>query len=196
MTIEYFIVYGGVISPSNRLTSEDYMKSAITNNIINSLIRSEKIYEIGCLNKNIDDALGNEKKSKAKIGILIRRVMDNYMKSLIYEKILNVNYKFSDIGNLADLIRRRSQRDNQSGLATNIDTQDMSKGCFEQLLSLFRQIGIIEDLFLQHSYESCFITPYLRYGLCEEICNQIDSEIRLETNEKYDTTLALDNLKG
>jgi len=212
VTIEDFIVYGGIIAPNERLIPEEYMKSAITSNIINSLIRSEKIYEIGCLNKDIDDVIEDERRLKLKLGILIRRVMDNYMKFLIYAKILNANYKFSDVGNLADLIRQRSQRDSQLELVINIDkkkynriienytgsinTQDISKKCFDQLLSLFKQIGIIEDLFLQHSYESCFITPYLKYGLCEEICHQIDRDIQKETNGLYSANLALDNLRG
>lgn len=209
MTIEDFIVYGGIIAPGNRLTPEDYMKSAITDNIINSLIRSEKIYELGYLNKDIDNAIGDEKRLKLKLGILIRRVIDNYMKFLVYAKILNTNYKFSDVGNLADLIRQRSQRDKQiinidkkkynqiiRDMTGNINTDDIPKNCFNQIIDIFKQIGIIEDLFLQHSYESCFITPYLRYGLCEEICRQIDRDIQQETNGLYGTALALNNLRG
>lgn len=212
MNIEEFIMYGGVLARTNRLTPEEYMKSAITNNIINSLIRSEKIYEIGYTNKEIDDIIEDEKRLKLKLGILIRRVIDNYMKLLVYAKILKVNYKFSDIGNLADLIRQRSQRESENGEVINIDknkynkivkdklgvidNNDISKECFEQFIKIFKQIGIIEDLFLQHSYESCFITNYLRYGLCEEICKQIDSDVTIETDRKYSVQLALDNLKG
>ena len=49
---------------------------------------------------------------------------------------------------------------------------------------------------MQHAQESCFVTNYLRYGLCEEILSQIERDISIETNNRYDVSLASNNLKG
>lgn len=217
-SLDHFIKYGGIILDTfeNKITPKEYMNTAITSNIINSLIKSDKIFDIEYTDKKLESASDNIKYARRRLVVLIKRVLDNYLKWLIYSKIVNARYKYSDVGNLADLIKQRSQRDLESHESMSdiiniskdkyykilneklgsIDSKDISKECFEEFLNIFKQIGIIEDLHLDGRYESCFVTNYLRYGLCEEIVNQIDNEIKLETNGRYSAELALDNLKG
>ena len=111
-SIEHFTQYGGIImNPDNKkISPKEYMKTAITDNIVNSLIRSDKLYEIGYLDKKVDRAIGDEKALKLRLTTLIKRVVDNYMKLLIYKDIVKCNYRFSDIGNLAQLIREVRER--------------------------------------------------------------------------------------
>lgn len=218
-SLEQFIQYGGIIreSGNEKMTPKDYMKTAVTNNISNSLIRSDKLYEIGYIEPNINKVIDNpnEKAILSRLSTLIRITVDRYLKALIYNDITKTPYRFSDIGNLADLIRQRTTRDNvldDSLEIVNIDSKkyygilaevignvkrnEMSEETFKMFIDILKQIGLIEDIYLQHHTESCFVTNYLRYGLCEEILAEIEETVKLETNGRYDTDLASDNLKG
>ena len=216
-SLEHFIQYGGIIiEPQNKkMTPEEYMKTAVTNNIVKSLMKSYKIYEIGYLDKRIDDIISNGGALKYRLETLVKRVIDSYMKVLLYSNIVRSNYKYFDVGNLSQLIRQRSERDYLSDDLLDIinidkkkyykileeklgtlNTDDMTEECFKEFISILKQIGVIEDIYLQHAKESCFITNYLRYGLCEEILNQIEDAIKIETSGRYGVNLASDNLKG
>lgn len=216
-SLEHFIQYGGIIiEPQNKkMTPEEYMKTAVTNNIVKSLMKSDKIYEIGYLDKRIDDIISNGGALKYRLETLVKRVIDSYMKVLLYSNIVRSNYKYFDVGNLSQLIRQRSERDYLSDDLLDIinidkkkyykileeklgtlNTDDMTEECFKEFISILKQIGVIEDIYLQHAKESCFITNYLRYGLCEEILNQIEDAIKIETSGRYGVNLASDNLKG
>ena len=218
-SLEQFIQYGGIIreSGNEKMTPKDYMRTAVTNNISNSLLRSDKLYEIGYIEPNINNVIDNpnEKVILSRLSTLIRITVDRYLKALIYNDITKTPYRFSDIGNLADLIRQRTTRDNaldDSLEIVNIDSKkyygilaevignvkrnEISEETFKMFIDILKQIGLIEDIYLQHHTESCFVTNYLRYGLCEEILAEIEEAVKLETNGRYDTDLASDNLKG
>lgn len=213
--IEYFIQNGGIINENTKMTPQEYMKTAVTDNIVESLLKSEKIYELAYINKDIKAALDNKKQLKQTLIVLIKRIIDSYMRILFYNKITKENYKFSDVGNLADLIRQRSERDNYEDTMLSIiqipekkyqemlqnfigkiSNQDISEKFFNEILIILKQIGLIEDIYLNNAHESCFITNYLRYGLCEEILYELSDTVTTDTQGRYNISLASDNLKG
>ena len=220
MSIETFITHGGIIidEKKNKITPEEYMKTAVRDNIVNSLIRSNKLYEMGYIHKPLQKSIDNEdnKDIKRILNSLVIRVIDQYMKYIVYSKVITDGvYKFSDIGNLSELIRQYSTREHNINdefdiitidndkyyniLKNNLGSigkSDISPECFNEIMDIFRQIGIIEDIYFQGKQNSLFITNYLRYGLCEKIVNSINNDIIAETNSRYDTTLIERHLKG
>lgn len=217
--IEKFIQFGGIIiePQDEKITPQEYMRTAVTNNIVNSLIRSERLYDIGYLVPEIDQAIRSENEIyiRRKLSTLIKIVIDSYVKVLMYNKIVKKPYRFSDIGNIADLIRQRSERDNTADALLNIiridrkkyynilekvlgsvSKEEIPENTFRAILDILNQIGLIENIYLQQETESCFVTNYLRYGLCDEIVREIGEEILHETNNRYSASLIYDNLKG
>ena len=219
MNLDEFIMHGGIIrdKAEKPMKPRDYMKTAIVDNIINSLMKSDKLYDIGYLDPEIDLLIDKKdvKKLEHRLSVLIKRVIDQYLKLLMLNKITREPYKYSDIGNLSDLIRQRSQRENEKNeeLAVisldkskyyeiiarvfgELDRQRFNKEIFQELIKILKQIGVIEDIQLQSETVSCFITNYIRFGLCDEIMKQIDDEVRKETGDRYTRGLADENLKG
>lgn len=219
MSLDEFITHGGIIRDKKDKIMEprEYMETAIVDNIINSLMKSDKLYDIGYLDSEID-LLIDEKKTKKieqRLSVLIKRIIDQYLKILMFNKITKSNYKYSDIGNLSDLIRQRSQREHEEddSLAVinldknkyydiiakvfrELDVQKLNKEIFHAFIKILKQMGVIEDIQLQNETVSCFITNYIRFGLCDEIMKEIDEEVRKETGDRYARALADENLKG
>lgn len=220
MSIETFITHGGIIidKEKNKITPEEYMKTAVRDNIVNSLMRSNRLYDMGYFYKPLQESIDkdNDKDIRRILNKLVMIVIDQYMRYVVYNNVISDGtYRFSDIGNLSDLIRQRSTREHNSNEeldVINIDKNkyynileknlgsigksDISQECFDEIMSIFRQIGIIEDIYFQGKQNSLLITNYLRYGLCEKIINSINNDIIAETNSRYDATLVKEHLKG
>lgn len=219
LSMDKFIEYGGIIIGDNesKITPREYMKTAIVDNVVNSILKSNKLYDIGYLDKEIDAMINDadKKRISQRLSATIHRVIDQYMKTLIYNNITRTPYKFSDVGNLADIIRQRSQREHiQDGLLSEInidkkayygileknlgDIKDtrMNAEIFKAFIDILKQLGVIEDIYLQGTTVSCFITNYIRYGLCDEIITQIAEDIKKETQDRFSSDLAVDVLKG
>lgn len=63
MSIEKFITYGGIIvdETKNKITPEEYMKTAVRDNIVNSLMKSNRLYDMGYLYKPLQKSIGEDK---------------------------------------------------------------------------------------------------------------------------------------
>lgn len=219
MSLERFITHGGIIidEKKNKITPEEYMKTAVRDNIVNSLIRSNRLYDMSYFHRPLQESIDkdNDKDIKRILNRLVMIVIDQYMRYVVYNNVITDGaYKFSDIGNLSDIIRKRSTREHNSNEELDIITidngkyynileknlgsigrTDISQECFAEIMSIFKQIGIIEDIYFQGKQNTLFITNYLRYGLCEKIVNSINNDIIAETNSRYDATLVERHLK-
>ncbi len=217
-TLDEFIQFGGIMFNQNdNKTPREYMETAVVDNIVTSVIRSNKLYDIGYLDETTDRLIekNDVKRLKHRLSTLIKIVIDQYMKVLIYNKITGRPYKFSDIGNLADIIRQRSSREHkidetlseiridkkkyynilENALGT-IAKERLNSKIFKEFIDILKQVGVIEDIYLQGASLSCVVTSYLRYGLCDEIVNVIEDAIREETDSRYSAYLANEVLRG
>lgn len=199
-TLEEFIQTGGIIrSPNSSFTAEEYLKTSVIDNITTSLIRSEEL----------------ELKDKQKTGVLIRGLIDTYMKEMIYNKVVKSNYKYSDIGTLVNKIQALNIEDS---ILTNIynetsinkrslynivyetlgtlSKQDISEVDFNKLLSILKELNIITDVKLTYTPESLFVSHYLRWNLCKEIVESISEEVSRQTGNRYTADIAFDILRG
>ena len=218
ITLDEFIQFGGIMfNQSDNKTPREYMQTAVVDNIVTSVIRSNKLYDIGYLDEKTDGFIEKNdiKRLKHRLSTLVKIVIDQYMKVLIYNKITGRPYKFSDIGNLADIIRQRSNKEHkidealseiridkrkyyeilQSALGT-IEKEKLNSKIFKEFIDILKQIGVIEDIYLQGTSLSCVVTSYLRYGLCDEIVSVIEDAIQEETGHRYSAYLANEVLKG
>lgn len=112
-SIEEFIKYGGIIrGVGENFTPYEYMDTAVTNNIVKSLVKSDRLYELAANDPEFESIISlDAKRRDAKIATLIRQTIDRFMSSLIYEYVVKENYRYSYIGNLTDVIRQRSNRE-------------------------------------------------------------------------------------
>lgn len=199
-TLEGFIQTGGIIKSSkSNFTAEEYLKTSVIDNITTYLIRSEEL----------------ELKDRQKTGVLIRNLIDTYMKEILYTKVLKPNYKYSDIGTLMNKIQALNIDDsittgiynetsiNKENLYkivystfNTINKSDISPESFNKILSIFKELGIIADIKLMNTVESLFVSHYLRWNLCKEIVSSISEEVSKQTGNRYTADIAFDILKG
>ena len=225
ISLERFMERGGILTGREelQLSPDEYMETAVIDNIVNSLVRSEKLYDIGYLDDKIDKLIdtNNGRKLKLELANLIKLVIDQYLKRLLYKELVkdlrkNESYKYSDIGNLKDIMNKRSIRehniDNSVIVIPNnkkdtkyydfiqkefgsIDNERVSPEIYDKLTNILKEIGLIEDIQLQGETKFCFVTPYLRFGLCEKLMNKLEEGYSKEF-ERYGTGIAGEALKG
>ena len=215
--LDAFIKYGGVINfdeDGKQMTPSDYMETAIVNNIVQSIFKSEKKYE---LLQTIPESMQkgkSDRELKAAVARLIRITIDNYMKALVVGKLANKEvYRFSDIGKLASVIRQRSEQEHlfdEELDVINIDakayyrllseylgeSKDVPEDTFRAVIKILEDIKIKQDITFDDGNVSVFIPNYLRYGLCDEIIRVIGDRIREETGMRYRAELAGEVLMG
>ena len=215
--LDSFIKYGGVIDfdeDGKQMTPSDYMETAIVNNIVQSIFKSDKKYD---LLLTIPESMKRgkcDRELKAVVAGLIRITIDNYMKTLVVGKLANREaYRFSDIGKLASVIRQRSEQENlidEELDVINLDaksyyrllseylgeSKDVPEDTFQAVIKILEDIMIKQDIELDDGKVSVFIPNYLRYGLCDEIIKIIGDRIREETGKRYRADLAGEILMG
>lgn len=215
--LDSFIKYGGIINfdeGEGKMSPSDYMETAIVNNIVQSLFKSDKKYDLLLTLPDSVKKGKTDKELKATVAKLIRITMDNYMKALVVGKLANKEiYRFSDIGKLANIIRQRSEQEYQldEELDTiNIDvksyyrllaeylgeSKDIPEETFYEIIRILEDIRLKQDIALTHSKISVFIPNYLRYGLCDEIVQVIGDRIEEETSKRFRADLAGEILMG
>lgn len=189
--LDTFIKYGGVINfdeDGKKMTPADYMETAVVQNIVQSIFRSDKKYELLMTLPEELKTGKTDKELKAVIARLIRMTLDRYMKLMVFGGLADKKiYRFSDVGNLADVIRQRSEKEH---------LEDIPEETFRMIVKIFEEIGIKQEIYLEEGAVSVFIPNYLRYGLCDRIMRTIGERVREETNRRYDAALAGENLMG
>lgn len=215
--IDTFIKYGGVINFDEdeiKMTPSDYMETAVVQNIVKSIFRSERKYDLLFTMPEELKSGKSEEELKALTASLIRITIDNYMKALVVGKLANKPvYRFSDIGKLSKVIRQRSEQENLQDEALEIISLDtkhyykilaeylgnskhVPEETFQQIIKILEEISVKQDIYLEAGSISVFIPNYLRYGLCDHIIKIIAQEIREETGTRYDAELAGEILMG
>lgn len=219
MDMDSFIQYGGIINldgegQDKKMTPAEYMDTAIVQNIVNSIFKSERRYE---LLETLPSQL-REGKSKellrSVIASQVRIAIDNYMKVLVVGKLANKPvYRYSDVSKLANVIRLRSEQEqelDESLEVLNIDkhhyfhilaeylgnSEYISENTFRKIIDILEDIQIKQDIMLEQERVSIFIPNYLRYGLCDQIMQRIGELVQEETNARYDVRLAGEILSG
>lgn len=225
ISLEEFMERGGILIGREelQLSPDEYMETAVIDNIVNSLVRSERLYDIGYLDAEIDKLIdeNNNRKLKFELANLIKLVIDQYMKRLLYKELVkdlrrNDSYRYSDIGNLKDIMNKRSIREHNTDSSVivipndkkdtryydfiqkefgSIDNERVSREVYDKLTSILKEIGLIEDIQLQGETKFCFVTPYLRFGLCEKLMKKLEEGYSKEF-ERYGTAIAGEALKG
>ncbi|MDO5406781.1 MAG: AAA family ATPase [Eubacteriales bacterium] len=215
--LDTFLQYGGVINfeeSSELLSPADYMDTAIVQNIVKSIFKSDRRYE---LLMTVPDSMKqgkSEKELQAMVSNLIRITVDTHMKKLVVENLANKSfYKFSDVGRIASAIRSHSEQEALANEALDIinldkktyyriladyigNSEQIPKETFQAIIRILEEIGIKQDIFRGNDTVSVFIPNYLRYGLCDQIMQAIGDKIREETNQRYDADLAGEILMG
>lgn len=215
--LDSFIKYGGVINfdeDGKQMSLSAYMEAAVVNNIVQSLFKSDKKYD---LLMTLPDSMKrgkNDEELKLTVANLIRITLDNYMKALVVGRLAHrESYRFSDIGKLASVIRQRSKLGcltDETLDVMNLDVNDyyqilseflgaskeVPEDTFLAIIKIFEDIGLKQDIALDNGTVSVFIPNYLRYGLCDEIIKIISDNIREETSERYHADLAGEVLMG
>ncbi len=215
--LDTFIKYGGIINfdeDGRKMSPYDYMETAIVQNIVQSIFKSDKKYELLLTLPDSTKESKTEKELKALVTKQIRLVLDKYMKLMVYGTLANKKtYRFSDIGNLSDVIRQRSEQEHivdesleilnldkrtyYKILANNVgNSEEVSEETFKILGKIFDEIGIKKEIFLDDGTITVFIPNYLRYGLCDMIMKLVGQQVREETNSRYDSELAGEILMG
>lgn len=219
MDIDEFIQYGGIINldgneEDQKKTPAEYMEAAIVQNIVRSIFKSERKYD---LLETIPDTVKKgktEEQLRALIASLVRISIDNYMRILVVGKLANkLMHRYSDVAKLANIIRSRSEKESvldENLEIINIDKQhyyeilakylgnseQVPNETFREIVKILEDIQIKQDIILEDGIVSVFIPNYLRYGLCDEIMKTIGELVREETNQRYDAGLAGEILKG
>lgn len=214
--LDTFIQYGGVINfeeDDKKVSPSDYMETAVVQNIVQSIFKSDKKYELLMTLPDAMRAGKLEKELKAVIARLIRITLDKYMKLMVFGGLADKKvYRFSDVGNLVDMIRQRSEQEHLEEESLDILNLDKKKfyrilaetlgnsehvpeETFRMIIKIFEEIGIKKEIYLEEGTVSVFIPNYLRYGLCDRIMKMIGERVREETNRRYDAELAGENLK-
>lgn len=219
MDMDDFIQYGGIINlqgedQDRSMTPAEYMDTAIVQNIVNSIFKSERKYELlETLPWKVKEGKGEEA-LKAVIASQVRIAVDNYMKVLVVGKLANKPvYRYSDVSKLANIIRMRSEQEqvlDESLEVLNIDkhhyfeilaeylgnSEQISEETFRKIIDILEDIQIKQDIILGKERISIFIPNYLRYGLCDQIMQRIGEFVQEETNKRYDAKLAGEILHG
>ncbi|MDO5407457.1 MAG: AAA family ATPase [Eubacteriales bacterium] len=215
--IDTFIKYGGVINfdeDEKKMTPSDYMETAVVQNIVKSIFKSEKKYDLLLTLPEKLKKGKSEEESKAIIASLIRITIDNYMKALVVGKLINKPvYKFSDIGKLSNVIRQRSEQENVQDEMLDVinldskhyyqvladylgNSKQVPIETFQNIIKILEEISVKQDIYLEDGNVSVFVPNYLRYGLCDRIIKIIAEEVREETGARYDAALAGEILMG
>ena len=210
--IEKFIQYGGLIKGNDDLnyTPEEYMRTAIANNIAYALTNSNEIY-----NYKEDYDENNKQRMQAVLVSLVTRMIDQYMHQIVYNRVVKSNYKYSDVGKLADSIREKSLRDSVASELyeqINIDKdkyyallleewsgvskESIDDETFRRIFDILKKILVITNVHFKNDVVSVFTSHYLRYGLCEAIVSKITDSVAEETNDKYPAGMAGEIVKG
>ncbi|GEM_PF-2127436 len=219
MDMDRFIQYGGIINldgedQDRKMTPAEYMDTAIVQNIVNSIFKSERKYELlETLPSQLKEGK-SEASLKAVVASQIRIAIDNYMKVLVVGRLSNKPvYRYSDVSKLANVIRMRSEQEqmlDESLEVLNVDkrhyfnilaeylgnSEHVSENTFRKVIDILEDIQIKQDIVLEQERVSIFIPNYLRYGLCDQIMQRIGEMIREETHARYDATLAGEILSG
>lgn len=182
--IEEFIEYGGIIrGDKEKYTPDEYLETAVTSNIVRSLVKSDRLYELAANDPEFDRIVSMEPKRRdAKLGSLIKQTIDRFMNTLVYESIPRI-----DRNTYYDLVLERLE---------TIGRGEISDKTFDAIIKVLKDIRLIEDINISGMIESCFVSYYLRYGLCTEIINTVNDRIMQDTNERYSADLTSDVLKG
>lgn len=209
--IEKFIQYGGIIKGSKDLnyTPEQYMKTAIANNIAYALVNSNEIYSY-----KIDYDKTDKKQMHMMLVSLVTRMIDQYMHQIVYNKVIKGNYKYADIDKLEANIRKKTLSDSivsEIYEQINIDAdkyyailleewKGVSKDTldavtFKHILDILKELLVITDVYFKNDIASIFTSHYLRYGLCEAIVEEIKEGIAEEISNKYPASIATDIIK-
>lgn len=215
--LDSFIKYGGIINfdeDGKRMSPSDYMETAVVNNIVQSMFKSDKKYDLILTLPDSVKSGKSEKELQAVVARLIRITLDHYMKVLVVGKLANKEvYRFSDIGKLAGVIRQRSEQEHQldEGLdIINLDakayyriladylgeSKEIPEETFYAIIRILEDIGLKQDIALEYSKVSVFIPNYLRYGLCDAIIQVIGDRIQEETGRRFRADLAGEILMG
>lgn len=215
--LDTFIKYGGIINfdeDGKQMSPSDYMETAIVNNIVQSIFKSDKKYDLLLTIPETIKSGKTDKELRAVVANLVRITLDNYLKVLVVGKLANKEiYRFSDIGKLAAVIRQRSEQEcveNEDLDIVNLDTmsyyrllaeylgdsKQMSEDTFREILKILEDIQLKQDISLDDGRVSVFIPNYLRYGLCDEIMKVIGDKIQEETGKRYRADLAGEILMG
>lgn len=215
--LDTFIKYGGVINfdeDGKKMTPADYMETAVVQNIVQSIFRSDKKYELLMTLPEELKTGKTDKELKAVIARLIRMTLDRYMKLMVFGGLADKKiYRFSDVGNLADVIRQRSEKEHLEEESLEIlninkkafyrilaetlgNSEKIPEETFRMIVKIFEEIGIKQEIYLEEGAVSVFIPNYLRYGLCDRIMRTIGERVKEETNRRYDAALAGENLMG
>lgn len=215
--LDTFIKYGGIINfdeDGKQMSPSDYMETAIVNNIVQSIFKSDKKYDLLLTIPETIKSGKTDKELRAVVANLVRITLDNYLKVLVVGKLVNKEiYRFSDIGKLAAVIRQRSEQacvENEDLGIVNLDTmsyyrllaeylgdsKQMSEDTFREILKILEDIQLKQDISLDDGRVSVFIPNYLRYGLCDEIMQLIGDKIQEETGKRYRADLAGEILMG
>lgn len=214
--IDTFLKYGGVINfeENENVTPSEYMETAIVQNIVKSVFKSDRKYD---LLMTIPDSVKQGKTDKELQNIvagLIRITIDNYMKTLVVGKLANKSaYRYSDVGKLANVIRYRSETENEADESLEIinlntkqyynlladylgNSKEIPEDTLRCIVNILEEMKIKQDIFFDRGSVSVFIPNYLRYGLCEQIMKAIREKVLEETNGRYDSALAGEILLG
>lgn len=149
--LDTFIKYGGIINfdeDGKQMSPSDYMETAIVNNIVQSIFKSDKKYDLLLTIPETIKSGKTDKKLRAVVANLVRITLDNYLKVLVVGKLVNKEiYRFSDIGKLAAVIRQRSEQEcveNEDLGIVNLDTMSYYR-LLAEYLGDFKQMS--EDTF-------------------------------------------------
>lgn len=214
--LDTFLKYGGVINfeDNDSVTPADYMETAVVQNIVKSIFKSNRKYD---LLMTIPDRMKqgkSEKELQVIVAGLIRIAIDNYMKVLVVGKLANRSiYRYSDVGKLANVIRQRSEAENEIDESLEIisldagvyyrflseylgNSKDIPEDTFKFIIKILEEMKIKQEIFLESGNVSVFVPNYLRYGLCDRIMKSINELVREETSARYDAKLAGEVLLG
>lgn len=214
--MDTFLKYGGVINfeENENVSPAEYMDTAIVQNIVKSIFKSDRKYDLLMTIPDYMKQGKTDKELQAIVSGLIRITIDNYMKTLVVGKLANKNvYRYSDVGKLANVIRQRSEAENEideSLEVINLNTKqyydlladylgnsrEIPEATFRCIIGILEEMKIKQDIFFDQGAVSAFVPNYLRYGLCDQIMKAINEKVLEETDARYDSGLAGEILLG
>lgn len=207
-----FVDKGGCIGDA---ITNNYIKSFVVDNVVDSVMKSEKLYEMAYFIKRVDDVIANDREVKNILSILFIRIVDFYTRVHLYKSIKKESFTYSDIGRLKSVIEHKSElinKDDQSFEVIKLPVKEYCKKMeeslgslaefnidetyFKELLKILEFIGLIEPIRLDNYYGILFLNNSLRYRLCKTIVEELCEDVNSHINGYFSFNIALDTIRG
>ena len=210
-SMDKFIEMGGCI---NDVADEQYIKSFVVDNIVDSLVKSEKLYEMAYFIKKVDESKISDKEVRVVLSILFIRIIDFYNMVHLFKSIRKESFTYPDIGRLISIIKDKSRYENCDIDSTTIgllkenlnnkinnyigllNGYEIPEVYFKELLKILKFIGLIEPITLDNYYGMLFLNNNLRYRLCKTIVEETREDVDIYTKGKFNSDVALSIIKG